>query len=53
MDTDVIAEVFTPLTDRLTVGRVPSDPTLPDYGDSGRGLLTGVAAARADSAEFQ
>ncbi|MER6784048.1 class I SAM-dependent methyltransferase [Streptomyces sp. NPDC000658] len=45
VDTDVITEVFTPLTDRLTVGRIPSDPTLPDYGDSGMVLLTGVSAA--------
>ncbi|MFD8735271.1 class I SAM-dependent methyltransferase [Streptomyces sp. NPDC059618] len=45
VDTDVITEVFTPLTDRLTVDRIPSDPTLPDYGDSGMILLTGVAAA--------
>ncbi|MET7982693.1 MULTISPECIES: class I SAM-dependent methyltransferase [unclassified Streptomyces] len=46
VDTDVITEVFTPLTDGLTVSRIPSDPTLPDYGDSGMLLLTGVAAAR-------
>lgn len=52
VDTDVITEVFTPLTDRLTVSRIQSDPTLPDYGDSGMVLLTGVAAA-GDSAEFQ
>ncbi|MEV6018997.1 class I SAM-dependent methyltransferase [Streptomyces sp. NPDC051997] len=45
VDTDVITEVFTPLTDRLTVDRIPSDPTLPDYGDSGMILLTGTAAA--------
>ncbi|MCQ9132183.1 NNMT/PNMT/TEMT family class I SAM-dependent methyltransferase [Streptomyces hilarionis] len=43
VDTDVITEVFTPLTDRLTVGRIPSDPTLPDYGDTGMVLLTGIA----------
>ncbi|MFF2361126.1 MULTISPECIES: class I SAM-dependent methyltransferase [unclassified Streptomyces] len=53
VDTDVITEVFTPLTDRLTVSRIPSDPTLPDYGDSGMVLLTGVAATSTDSAEFQ
>ncbi|MFF4536066.1 class I SAM-dependent methyltransferase [Streptomyces aureus] len=46
VDTDVVTEVFTPLTDELTVDRIPSDPTLPDYGDSGMILLTGVAAAR-------
>ncbi|MET9409836.1 class I SAM-dependent methyltransferase [Streptomyces sp. NPDC002935] len=46
VDTDIITEVFTPLTDRLAVGHIPSDPTLPDYGDSGMVVLTGVAAAR-------
>jgi hypothetical protein len=45
VDTDIITEVFTPLTDRLTVSHINSDATLPDYGDSGMVLLTGVAAA--------
>lgn len=46
VDTEIITEVFTPLTDELTVSHIPSDPTLPDYGDSGMVVLTGVAADR-------
>ncbi|MFE6338671.1 class I SAM-dependent methyltransferase [Streptomyces sp. NPDC057806] len=43
IDPDRVTEVFTPLTRELTVTRIDSDPTLPDYGDSGMVLLTGVA----------
>jgi hypothetical protein len=46
VDTDVITEVFSPLTEQLAVDHLRSDPTLPDYGDSGMVLLTGVTAAR-------
>ncbi|MET9901642.1 class I SAM-dependent methyltransferase [Streptomyces sp. NPDC006446] len=46
VDTEIITEVFTSLTDQLTVSHIESDPTLPDYGDSGMVVLTGVAAAR-------
>ncbi|WP_406379540.1 class I SAM-dependent methyltransferase [Streptomyces sp. NBC_00197] len=44
VDPDLVAEVFAPLTDRLAVSRIDSDPTLPDYGDSGMVLLTAAAA---------
>ncbi|OIJ67783.1 methyltransferase [Streptomyces mangrovisoli] len=36
-----VREVFTPLTEELEVTRIDTDPTLPDYGDSGMVLLTG------------
>ncbi|MGW7052458.1 class I SAM-dependent methyltransferase [Streptomyces sp. NPDC054887] len=42
VDPAVVAEVFEPLTRRLTVSRIDADPTLPDYGDSGMVLLTAV-----------
>ncbi|CAM5535297.1 hypothetical protein SVIOM74S_02299 [Streptomyces violarus] len=38
-----MTEVFTPLTRDLDVTHIDTDPTLPDYGDSGMVLLTGVA----------
>ncbi|XUL86455.1 class I SAM-dependent methyltransferase [Streptomyces galilaeus] len=41
VDPDAVREVFAPLTEELTVTRIDSDPTLPDYGDSGMILLTG------------
>ncbi|MET9574040.1 class I SAM-dependent methyltransferase [Streptomyces massasporeus] len=40
-----VTEVFTPLTRDLDVTHIDTDPTLPDYGDSGMVLLTGVAEA--------
>jgi hypothetical protein len=40
---ETLDEVFTPLTQNLTLTHIPPDPTLPDYGDSGMVLLTGVA----------
>lgn len=40
-----VTEVFTPLTRDLDVTHIDVDPTLPDYGDSGMVLLTGVAEA--------
>ncbi|MEV3973199.1 class I SAM-dependent methyltransferase [Streptomyces sp. NPDC050698] len=40
-----VTEVFAPLTRALDVTRIDVDPTLPDYGDSGMVLLTGVAEA--------
>ncbi|MFF3347186.1 class I SAM-dependent methyltransferase [Streptomyces sp. NPDC002779] len=43
IDPDRVTEVFAPLTRELTVTRIDSDPTLPDYGGSGMVLLTGVA----------
>ncbi|MFH9011955.1 class I SAM-dependent methyltransferase [Streptomyces sp. NPDC017943] len=42
---DTVTEVFAPLTRDLDVTRIDVDPTLPDYGDSGMVLLTGVADA--------
>ncbi|EGX55814.1 putative N-methyltransferase [Streptomyces zinciresistens K42] len=38
---DLVREVFAPLTRELAVDHIDSDPTLPDYGDSGMVLLTG------------
>ncbi|MEU4488471.1 class I SAM-dependent methyltransferase [Streptomyces purpurascens] len=38
-----VTEVFTPLTRDLDVTHIDTDRTLPDYGDSGMVLLTGVA----------
>ncbi|MEU6144450.1 class I SAM-dependent methyltransferase [Streptomyces sp. NPDC047081] len=38
-----VTEVFAPLTHDLNVTRIDSDPTLPDYGDSGMVLLTATA----------
>jgi len=46
VNTDVVTEVFAPLTRELSVTRIDSDPTLPDYGDSGMVLLTAVSAPR-------
>ncbi|GAB2727700.1 class I SAM-dependent methyltransferase [Streptomyces bullii] len=45
VDPDAVREVFAPLTRELTVTHIDPDPTLPDYGDSGMVLLTGVAGA--------
>ncbi|MET8222697.1 class I SAM-dependent methyltransferase [Streptomyces sp. NPDC005301] len=44
VDPDVVTSVFAPLTRRLRVGRIDTDPTLPDYGDSGMVLLSAVSA---------
>ncbi|MEV7081142.1 class I SAM-dependent methyltransferase [Streptomyces sp. NPDC093516] len=40
-----ISEVFTPLTRDLHLTHIDPDPALPDHGDSGMVLLTGVAQA--------
>ena len=40
VDSDQIRQVFAPLTDELVIDRIDSDPTLPDYGDSGIVVLT-------------
>ncbi|MFE0463086.1 class I SAM-dependent methyltransferase [Kitasatospora sp. NPDC058965] len=39
VDRAAVREVFAPLTDGLRITRIDSDPTLPDYGDSGMLLL--------------
>ncbi|MEV0173664.1 class I SAM-dependent methyltransferase [Streptomyces sp. NPDC050803] len=44
VDPEVVTRVFAPLTRELSVTRIDADPTLPDYGDSGMVLLTGVVA---------
>ncbi|MGW7265323.1 class I SAM-dependent methyltransferase [Streptomyces sp. NPDC054842] len=44
VDPEVVTSVFAPLTRRLRVGRIDTDPTLPDYGDSGMVLLSAVSA---------
>jgi hypothetical protein len=44
-DPEIVTEVFGPLTRELSVTRIDADPTLPDSGDSGTVLLTGVTAA--------
>ncbi|PZT71272.1 class I SAM-dependent methyltransferase [Streptomyces sp. SW4] len=41
---ETVTRVFAPLTRELEVTRIDSDPTLPDYGDSGMVLLTARAA---------
>lgn len=38
---DIVTDVFRPLTRELAVTRIDTDPTLPDYGDSGMVLLAG------------
>jgi len=40
VDTDVLHEVFGPITDSLVVQRIDPDPTLPDYGYSGMLMMT-------------
>ncbi|MFI2414462.1 class I SAM-dependent methyltransferase [Streptomyces sp. NPDC018947] len=45
VDPRTVEEVFAPLTEELEVTRIDSDPTLPDYGDSGMVLLTAVTAS--------
>ncbi|MEV5725784.1 MULTISPECIES: methyltransferase [Streptomyces] len=47
VDTDLVREVFEPLTEQLDVTRIDADPTLPDYRDTGMVLLTAVSAPRA------
>lgn len=42
VDVATVRAVFAPLTAELTVARIDADPTLPDYGDSGMVLLSGV-----------
>ncbi|MER6347146.1 class I SAM-dependent methyltransferase [Streptomyces sp. NPDC001595] len=44
VDTELVREVFGPLTRHLEVTRIDADPTLPDYGDTGMVLLTARAA---------
>jgi hypothetical protein len=39
VDTAAVREVFAPLTTGLRITRIDSDPTLPDYGDSGMLVL--------------
>ncbi|AZP15728.1 class I SAM-dependent methyltransferase [Streptomyces aquilus] len=46
VDPATVRAVFAPLTVELTVHHIDSDPTLPDYGDSGMVLLTATVAAR-------
>jgi hypothetical protein len=46
VDPTAVTEVFAPLTEELTVTRIDSDPTLPDYGDSGMVLLTARTRSR-------
>ncbi|MEV5343863.1 class I SAM-dependent methyltransferase [Streptomyces sp. NPDC052676] len=46
VNTELVREVFEPLTERLEVTRIDADPTLPDYGDTGMVLLTAVSAPR-------
>ena len=43
VDPDIVTRVFTPMTRDLSVRHIDTDPTLPDYGDSGMVLLTAVA----------
>ncbi|MHC3467673.1 class I SAM-dependent methyltransferase [Streptomyces sp. 7R007] len=43
VDPDAVRRVFAPLTEELTVTRIDTDPSLPDYGDSGMVLLTARA----------
>lgn len=42
----LVTEIFAPLTQHLAVTRIESDPSLPDYGDSGMVLLTAVRTLR-------
>jgi hypothetical protein len=42
VDADTVREVFAPHTTDLRISRLGSDPTLPDYGDTGMVLLTAV-----------
>ncbi|MEU8752866.1 class I SAM-dependent methyltransferase [Streptomyces chartreusis] len=44
VDRDAVRAVFTALTEELSVSRIDTDPTLPDYGDSGMVLMTGRTA---------
>lgn len=43
VDPEIVTRVFTPMTRDLSVHHIDTDPTLPDYGDSGMVLLTAVA----------
>ncbi|MCD9877709.1 NNMT/PNMT/TEMT family class I SAM-dependent methyltransferase [Streptomyces guryensis] len=43
VDPEIVTRVFTPMTRDLSVNHIDTDPTLPDYGDSGMVLLTAVA----------
>ena len=40
VDAEKVRQVFAPLTDELVIDRLDSDPTLPDYGDTGIIVLT-------------
>ena len=43
VDPEIVTRVFTPMTRDLSVRHIDTDPTLPDYGDSGMVPLTAVA----------
>lgn len=43
VDPETVEKVFSPLTRDLLVTRIDTDPTLPDYGDTGMVLLTATA----------
>ncbi|GAA3770825.1 hypothetical protein GCM10022403_002680 [Streptomyces coacervatus] len=43
VDPEIVTRVFAPMTRDLSVSHIDSDPTLPDYGDTGMVLLTAVA----------
>ncbi|MEY9942342.1 MFS transporter [Streptacidiphilus sp. MAP5-3] len=45
IDADAVRSVFQPHTDQLHVTRIDTDPTLPDYGDTGMVLLHATRAA--------
>lgn len=45
VDAETVRDVFAPYTERLRVTRVPKDPTLPEYGDTGMVLLRAVRRA--------
>lgn len=40
VDSDLVRDVFAPLTESLTVSRIGVDPTLPHYGHTGMVLMT-------------
>ncbi|MGW7466082.1 class I SAM-dependent methyltransferase [Streptomyces xantholiticus] len=42
VDRAVVHRVFAPCTERLTVTRIDTDPSLPDYGDTGMVLMRAV-----------
>jgi hypothetical protein len=46
VDGDGIRQVFLPHTEDLVIGRLETDPTLPEYGESGMVLLTARRSRR-------